>query len=96
MAISAAVGRHAIALLKDGTLRGWGNTDTGQIGAGLSPGFHNTPVTPRITNVKAFFAVGNNTFAVKNDNTLWGWGYGGPDDWPLPRWTSSPVLLDLK
>jgi alpha-tubulin suppressor-like RCC1 family protein len=89
-------GRHTLALLKDGTLRGWGNTDWGQLGAGVSGTFQLRPVTPKITGVKAVFATGNNSIAVRNDNTLWMWGGGGPNEWPLPVNTKLPVQVELR
>jgi alpha-tubulin suppressor-like RCC1 family protein len=89
-------GRHTIALLKDGTLRGWGNTDFGQIGAGVSGTFQPRPVTPRITGVSAVFAAGNNTFAVKTDGSFWGWGQGGSQDWPFKTVTRVPAPIDLR
>ncbi|MFT3743279.1 MAG: hypothetical protein QM785_03190 [Pyrinomonadaceae bacterium] len=89
-------GRHTLALLKDGTLRGWGNTDWGQLGTGVSGTFQLTPVVPRISGVKAIFAAGNNSFAVKNDGTLWAWGIGGRTLWPFPANTKLPVQISLK
>ncbi len=88
-------GRHTLVLLKDGTLRGWGNTDWGQIGAGVSNMFQEKPVIPRITGVKAVFAVGNNSFAVRTDGTFWGWGSGDPREWPFQKNTKVPTLLVL-
>ena len=76
-AIAVGLGRQTLALLKDGTLRGWGNTDWGQIGAGVTEAFQERPVTVRISGVKAVFATGNSSFAVKTDGTLWAWGAGG-------------------
>ncbi|MCU0247700.1 MAG: hypothetical protein MUC42_14090, partial [Bryobacter sp.] len=97
MAISLGLtGRHTLALLKDGTLRGWGNTDWGQLGAGVSGTFQLRPVTPKISGVKAVFAAGNNTFAVKTDGSLWVWGSGGPREWPLTANAKLPVPLTLK
>jgi alpha-tubulin suppressor-like RCC1 family protein len=96
-AISVGItGRHTLALLKDGTLRGWGNTDWGQIGAGVSGQFQPRPVTPKISGVKLIFDAGNNSFAVRQDNSLWAWGLGGPMDWPLPANTKLPAPLALK
>ena len=89
-------GRHTIALLKDGSLRGWGNTDWGQIGAGVSGTFQDKPVTPRLSGVRAVWTVGNNTFAVKNDGSFWGWGYGGAQDWPFKAVTRVPTEVDLR
>ena len=94
-AISAVAGRHVMALLKDGTLRAWGNTDWGQIGTGLSATFVLTAVTPKITGVKSVFAVSGNTFAVKTDGTFWAWGNGGPGEWPLARKTALPTMITI-
>ncbi len=89
-------GRHTLALLKDGTLRGWGNTDWGQLGGGVSGAFQEKPMTPKITGVKAVFGVGNNSYAIRTDDTLWAWGSGGRDEPLLPTNTKLPVKLDLK
>ncbi|WP_396626454.1 RCC1 domain-containing protein [Luteitalea sp.] len=88
-------GRHALALLKDGTLRGWGNTDWGQIGAGVSGTFQLTPVTPKITGVVRVMAAGNNSFAVRTDGSLWGWGAGGRTEHPFKANTKVPQRVDL-
>jgi alpha-tubulin suppressor-like RCC1 family protein len=88
-------GRHVFVLLKDGTLRGWGNTDYGQLGAGLTATFQLTPVTPKIGGVKAVFAVGNSTFAVKADRTFWGWGTGDRGRWPFETNTKVPTPVTL-
>ncbi|HIJ91143.1 MAG: hypothetical protein OEV89_10630 [Desulfobulbaceae bacterium] len=67
-------GRHIVVLLKDGTLRAWGNSDWGQVGAGVASWSEPSVKQPKINNVKAFWASGNNTYAVKNDGTFWLWG----------------------
>ena len=96
VAISAASnGRHVMVLLKDGTLRAWGNTDWGQIGAGLTATFQPAPVTPKIAGVKTVFAVGNNTFAVKQDGSFWGWGSGGREEWPFAANTRLPTAITV-
>jgi alpha-tubulin suppressor-like RCC1 family protein len=96
VSISAATtGRHVFVLFKDGTLRGWGNSDFGQLGAGITGTFLLKPVTPKIANVTSVFAVGNSTFALTNDGSLWGWGTGDRGRWPFARNTAVPTRLTL-
>lgn len=83
--------RHTIALLKDGTLRAWGNQDWGQVGNGAGPGFQPKPVTPKVANVAAVFAAGDNSFAVLRDGSLWAWGTGGAGEFPLPSHVRVPT-----
>jgi len=83
----ASLGRHFVALLKDGTLRTWGNSDWGQGGVGISGTSQPAVSMPKLTGVKAAFAAGNNSFAVREDGSAWIWGVGhtwpeGPE-WPL-------------
>ncbi|MFN7978251.1 MAG: hypothetical protein U0P30_08955 [Vicinamibacterales bacterium] len=90
-AISAG-GRHTVVLLKDGTLRAWGNTDWGQVGNGAGPGFQPKPVAPKIANVAAVFAAGDNTLAVLRDGSLWAWGTGNANEFPLASHTRVPTV----
>jgi alpha-tubulin suppressor-like RCC1 family protein len=93
-AISLGVnGRHTLVLLKDGSLKGWGNTDWGQLGTGIGGRFLESPVTPKIMGVKTVFACGNNSFAVKKDGTFWAWGIGNAGDWPLSNNTQLPKKM---
>ena len=48
-----------------------------------------------LAGMKAVFAAGNNSFAVKTDDTFWMWGAGGRNEWPLAANTKLPVKLDL-
>ena len=93
----ASTGRHFFALLKDGSLRAWGNNDWGQIGNGISGQRQNTVTTPRITQVKAIFAAGNHSVAVRQDNSLWVWGAGSHfrGEWPLQKQANLPVRLAI-
>jgi alpha-tubulin suppressor-like RCC1 family protein len=89
-------GRHTLALMNDGTVRFWGNSDWGQGGTGAGPGFQPRPVAIKISGVKALFACGNNSFAVRNDGSLWAWGSGDPGTWPLKSNTRLPAPLSLE
>jgi alpha-tubulin suppressor-like RCC1 family protein len=98
--VGAQSGRQYIALLKDGTIRAWGNTDWGQGGAGISGTSQPRPSAPKISGVKAVFAAGNNSFAVREDNSVWIWGAGftwrgGGPEWPLGVNTKTPAPLAL-
>lgn len=93
----ALLGRHFQALLKDGTVRTWGNTDWGQAGNGVTGREQATAAAPRIAGVKAVFAVGNNSLAIKNDGSLWIWGHGAsfPREWPMRQNAPFPVELRI-
>lgn len=94
---SGSMGRHTLALLRDGTLRGWGNTDWGQLGGGVAGTFQNSVMTPKISGVKAVFAAGNNSFAIKQDGSLWGWGIADKDSFPFfKKSTSTPVQISIR
>jgi alpha-tubulin suppressor-like RCC1 family protein len=96
VAISAGpTGRQVFVLLKDGTLRGWGNTDWGQLGGGVAGTFQLSPMTPRIAAVKSVFAVGGNSYAVKTDGSFWGWGNGERGGWPFQASTKFPTAVML-
>lgn len=71
---TGTLGRHALVLLRDGTLRGWGNSDWGQIGAGVDGDDQPKVVTPRLANVARVWAGGNNSFALTRDGRFWSWG----------------------
>lgn len=83
-AISAAItGRHVLALHKSGAVTCWGNSDWGQCGAGISGDFQPAPKPARIGTVKAVWAAGNNSLALRSDGSLWMWGAGSPGEFPL-------------
>ena len=97
-AISAALtGRHILALQKTGTVVAWGNSDWGQGGAGITGREQATPIPLKLTGVKAVFAAGNNSFAVREDGSLWTWGLGSsyPRVWPMRKNSAIPVRLEI-
>ncbi|MBI1332192.1 MAG: hypothetical protein GC165_04850 [Armatimonadetes bacterium] len=97
VAVSSGIeGRHTLALMKDGSLRGWGNTDWGQLGGGVSGTFQTNVMTPKISGVRAIFAVGNHSYAIKQDGSLWAWGKGDRGSFPFSKGVSVPTPLSLK
>jgi uncharacterized repeat protein (TIGR02543 family) len=67
---------RTIALLEDGSLRGWGANDYGQLGDGTFEKNRQFATKPILNGV--FNSVGTGTrhsIAVKNDGTIWTWGY---------------------
>ena len=62
---------------------------------GDSGAFQQRLVVPKLPGVKAVFAAGNNSFAVKTDGTFWIWGIGERGACPLTANAGLPVKLDL-
>ncbi|MFN7982677.1 MAG: hypothetical protein U0Q11_12525 [Vicinamibacterales bacterium] len=67
-------GRHFIALLADHTLVGWGNSDWGQLGAGVIGNDQPSPRPIKLAGVEAYWLGGNYSFARTADGALWFWG----------------------
>ena len=67
-------GRQFIVRRRNGTLIGWGNSDWGQLGAGISGDFQPKPTPVRLPDVEAYWLGGNYSFARTKDGTLWFWG----------------------
>ena len=67
---------HSIALKTDGSLWGWGDNTSGQVGTGsVMPDTQPLPV--RIGTAADWIAIaagGSHSVALKADHTLWGWG----------------------
>lgn len=67
-------GRHFIVRRRNGTLIGWGNSDWGQLGAGISGNFQPKPTPIKLPDVEAYWLGGNYSFARTRDGSLWFWG----------------------
>ncbi|MBF0457838.1 MAG: hypothetical protein HQK99_08090 [Nitrospirae bacterium] len=71
----AGGGRHAIALMSDGTVYTWGRNSEGQLGNGTNTN-SNIPVqVSGLTGVTAISGGYCHTIALKNGGTVWTWGY---------------------
>jgi alpha-tubulin suppressor-like RCC1 family protein len=71
---AGSYGRHFIVRRQNGTLIGWGDSDWGQLGAGVSGDHQPTPTAIKLPNVDAYWLGGNFSFARTGDGTIWYWG----------------------
>ncbi len=67
-------GRHFIVRRRNGTLIGWGSTDWGQLGAGISGAHQPAPRPIVLSDVDAYWLGGNFSFARTKDGAIWFWG----------------------
>jgi alpha-tubulin suppressor-like RCC1 family protein len=79
----AAGGWHSLVVCSDGTVKTFGENDTGQLGDGGNTD-QSMPVAPGLSNCIAVSGGGDqleaHSMALKNDGTVWSWGsnlYGG-------------------
>ncbi|QDS32558.1 RCC1 repeat- and reductase domain-containing protein [Brevibacillus brevis] len=97
--VAAGISIHSLAVKNDGTVWGWGNNASGQLGSAreikavLSP----TQV-PNLTNVKTVEAGGYFSVALKNDGTVWTLGENaggvlGVPDSEVPK-SYSPIQVE--
>jgi len=75
---------HTLALKTDGSLWGWGDNSTGQVGDGsVVPGIQYLPLqivlpSPSANNDwVAIAAGGGHSLALKSNRTVWTWGFNG-------------------
>lgn len=81
---------HSLALLKDGTVRAWGENRYGQLGDGTTIN-RNTPMpVAGVGNATAIAALSGSSVAVLSDGTAMAWGttFVNPD----PRRLPAPVV----
>lgn len=79
-------GRQFIVKRRNGSLIGWGNSDWGQLGAGVVGRFQLTPTPIKLPDVDAYWLGGNFSFARTKDGSMWFWG----------EESAAPGLLGLK
>lgn len=71
---AGSYGRHFIVRRRNGTLIGWGDSDWGQLGAGISGDHQPTPKAITLPGVEAYWLGGNFSFARTKDGAMWFWG----------------------
>lgn len=65
---------HALALLRDGTIRAWGRNHNGQLGDGTRTDQPLPVIVSGLTEVVAITAGGGKSYALRRDGSLWLWG----------------------
>jgi len=97
--IAIAAGfNHVMALKSDGTVWAWGQNDYGELGpAGTIGAFQATPI--QVTGLSGVFtairAMGDTSYALRNDGTVWAWGSGGSGQLGNAAWASSATPLQV-
>ena len=71
---AGSYGRHFIVRRRNSTLIGWGNSDWGQLGAGIAGYFQPKPTAIALPGVEAYWLGGNFSFARTKDGAVWFWG----------------------
>ena len=71
---TGSYGRHVLVRRRNGTLIGWGNSDWGQLGAGITSDFQPVPTPIKLPGVEAYWLGGNFSFARTKNGALWFWG----------------------
>ncbi|MER8186927.1 hypothetical protein [Kitasatospora sp. NPDC094015] len=90
----AAGGSHALALLKDGTVRAWGLNDKGQLGDGTTTDAKLPVTVSGLDSVKAIAAGDSFSMALLQDGTVKTWGgndKGQLGVTPRPAKSTDPV-----
>jgi alpha-tubulin suppressor-like RCC1 family protein len=72
----AAGSAHSLALLKDGSLRAWGENNYGQLGDGTTVNRTKPVAVHGITNATAVATDAEYSMALLADGTVMTWGYG--------------------
>lgn len=97
----AAGGRHALALLDDGTVVAWGRNGNGEIGDGSTPDWPPALVAqpvrvltpPAGLQVRAISASAGTSFALLSDGSFRAWGGNGGGALGLGSGTTASVLV---
>ena len=75
--------------------RRWGNIDWGQVGNGRT---RKEQAIPKIPGVRAVFAAGNNTHAIRDDSSLWILGVSSAfaREWSMKANAPVPIRLQFR
>jgi len=95
--ISVAAGYdHSLALVNDGTVRGWGNNSSGRLGNGEYSISNSVPVTVTGLSTAISIAGGNShSLALLADGTLRAWGSNFYGMLGNTSTTSSPTPISV-
>lgn len=66
---------HSLALMADGTVRGWGWNGYGQVGDNATTTRYSPVEVPGIVGVARLGAGGQHSLAFSSDGTAWAWGW---------------------
>jgi alpha-tubulin suppressor-like RCC1 family protein len=74
-------GPYSLLLKRDGTVWGWGDNASGQLGNGTVTSFEQNMVQASgLTNVVKITGGKSTSIALKEDGTVWGWGSNGQNN----------------
>jgi alpha-tubulin suppressor-like RCC1 family protein len=92
--VSVAEGSiHTLALKASGTLWGWGDNASGELGNTNAGAYANPVPIGSSQQWNAVFAYASSSFAIRGDGTLWAWGNNGNSVLGLgPDYTNSSIV----
>ena len=93
--VMTVVAAQVAAVLKqDGTVWVWRKNEQAQFGNGRT---RKEQAIPKIAGVRAVFAAGNNTYAIRDDSSLWILGVGSEfaREWSMKANAPVPIRLTI-
>jgi alpha-tubulin suppressor-like RCC1 family protein len=87
----------AIVKLNDGTFKGWGQNNHGQLALDGTDNKYSPTSIPNLTGFREIYGGEYGAYGIKNDGTAWGWGYNYRGELGLGNETQykTPQLLPL-